>query len=114
MDAVERLLSWWQRPHEVSKEDVFHAASLSSTDGSDGDVRDVVFAREIGAAWSDVTIVSRVDAGPHTAIMFDGLDPITLLWHRVAWHVQVKDDRVMSMWVCGQILGDQRPKELAP
>ena len=107
MDAVERLLNWWVRPSEPT-EGVFLADLLGQDGESGGDARALMTARASGEPWQDLTVLSKVFEGAHAAIMFEGLEPITMLWHRVAWHLVVNDGRIASVWQATQILGTHR------
>jgi hypothetical protein len=108
MDVMALLFNWWREPNNPI-ESVFVPDLLTSTDDSVGDAHEFIkSARSRIAPWQDLKVLSMISAGSQAAVVFEGVEPFTLLWHRVAWHVAVKNQRVASIWQVTEIIGSQR------
>lgn len=103
--ALKKLYEWWAAPSTVGDTTSFLDAGFEYDDrGAAHDGQFWIWLVQQSLPWSELRIVGTVVDGDKGALVFEGVEGVTLLRHRIAWLVEVRAGRVIKLVATSQIL----------
>lgn len=97
-NLLHTLYEWWTTQHSTHQVGDFLDAELVY-EGGFGGLRDddLVWWVQQKPPWRELCVIDEVVSERKGALVFEGIDSTTLLRHRVAWLIEVRDGRIFKI-----------------
>ncbi len=99
---AQRLFEWWQSGGDSTS--LFKPGFLFRGVSKAVAGEDWLYLSRHGVPWTDVTPLAIVGDRSWGATVFEGLDPVTGLKHRLSWLIRATDDRIEELIETAQIV----------
>ena len=94
---IIQFYKWWNQDPSVDRNCIL-SPNIMWDQGLPGmKDEDVVWLVEQKLAWEDFRIVDSIVAGEKAAMVVEGMDPITNLYHRVSWLFEIEDNLIVRI-----------------
>lgn len=93
---LDELFAWWRTSGKGRDPSGFLAPGFLY-DGLGQDAELWIWLVKQGLDWQELLVIDRVVHGDQGVLVFEGIDPVTLLRHRVAWRIEVSAGRIIRL-----------------
>jgi len=104
MGVITKLTQWWDDPssqgHSLFASEFEYCGASEDVSGMDW-----LDACEHGLPWESVRIVGSVEDEACGSVVFEGVDPQSLLTYRVAWFVAFSEGLITRLVETKEVLG---------
>jgi hypothetical protein len=103
----KELLRWWSNPDVQGETPEWLSSAVTFDSGLELLCGHEVTQRVIShAAWENIEILDAFGNGEKAALVFEGIDPVTLLKHRSSWVISIVDGKVHRILAIDSIMSN--------
>jgi len=97
-NLLHKLYEWWTTQPSTHQVGDFLDVDLVYDGGFEGlRDNDLVWWVQQKPPWNDLCVIDEVVSERKGALVFEGIDSTTLLRHRVAWLIEIRNGRIFKI-----------------